>query len=312
VDLVVVITVHLGSKDLAGIFDGFDVFSGTGSDEPILEPAIRPFDFAFGLRRERIARLDVTVPKDPFPLWVHIIGDQIMFSPDGIPALDEAENRVAVGVIGIGSAIAQNHAFQGRDVVPTGLFFNQLGVQQLTAVIIEAGDEIPLVSGIGRPLVMGGIMLDEFADVIGQDFPVMGLPFRPAKEKVMFFSPFDNRRDRDLLSMLLPKKIPDITVVIVMDGDIRVFDQSFLPAQLMKDVFLDLWADGSGFLSSLIGDRKLRRVLAVVFQQNKESASADLKDVEDIPQLNLFVDVTLKQGPDLLVTERPVELFDHS
>ena len=34
-------------------------------------------------------------------------------------------------------------------MIPAGLFFNQLGIQQLTAVIIEAGDEIPLVSGIG-------------------------------------------------------------------------------------------------------------------------------------------------------------------
>lgn len=159
---------------------------------------------------------------------------------------------------------------------------------------------------------MRGIVLDEFADVIGQDLPVMGLPFGSAKEKVMFFSPFDNRRDRDLLLMLLPKKIPDIAVVIVMNGDIRVFDQAFLPAKLMKDVLFDLGANASGFLLSLIGDRKLRRVPTVVFQQSKESASADLKDVEDIPQLNLFVDITLKQGPDLLITERPVELFGHN
>jgi len=60
------------------------------------------------------------------------------------------------------------------------------------------------------------------------------------KEKIMFLSPFDNRRDRDFLLMLLPKYVPDIPVVIGVDGDVRVFDQAFLPAQLMKDVLLSL------------------------------------------------------------------------
>lgn len=105
-DLVVVIAVHFETEDLPGFHDGIDVFSGAGSDESILEPAIRPFDFAFRLRQERIARLDVTVPQDPFPLRFHIIRHQMMFSPDGVPALDEPGNGVTVSVIDIGSAIA--------------------------------------------------------------------------------------------------------------------------------------------------------------------------------------------------------------
>ena len=111
----------------------------------------------------------------------------------------------------------------------------------------------------------------------------------------MLLCPFDNCRDRDFLSMLLPEQIPDIAVVIGVEGDIRVFDQAFLPAQLMKDVLFDLRADRPGLLSSLISNRKLRGILAVVFQQGKESASADLEDVEDIRQFDLFVDITLKQ-----------------
>lgn len=154
--------------------------------------------------------------------------------------------------------------------------------------------------------------MDELADIIGQDLAVMGFSLRPTKEKIMLLSPFDNRRDRDLLSMLLPEKIPDIAVVIGVEGDIRIFNQSLLPAQLIKDVLFDLRAYCSGLLSSLIGDRKLRGVLAVVFKQRKESAPADLEDVEDIPQLDLFVDVTPEQGPDLLVTERSVDLLSHN
>jgi hypothetical protein len=86
------------------------------------------------------------------------------------------------------------------------------------------------------------------------------------KEKVVFFSPFDNRLDRDLLPMLLPEQVPDVAVVIGVDGDIWVFNQAFLPAKLMENVLFDLRTDGSGLLLSLISDRKLRGVLAVVFQ----------------------------------------------
>jgi len=72
-----------------------------------------------------------------------------VFAPERVPALNEPENGVTVGVIGIRGTIAQNHAFQGKDMVPAGLSFNQLRIQELTAVIIKAGDEIPLGCGIG-------------------------------------------------------------------------------------------------------------------------------------------------------------------
>jgi hypothetical protein len=68
-----------------------------------------------------------------------------------------------------------------------------------------------------------------------------------------------------------------------VDGNIWVFDQAFLPAELMKDVLFDLLADCPGLLSSLISDQKQSGVLAVAFQESKESASTDLQDVEDIP-----------------------------
>ena len=74
-DLVVVIAVDFGMEDLPGLDDGLDIFSGTGSDESVLEPGIRPFHLSLGLGGEGIARLDVTVPQDPFPLEIDIIGD---------------------------------------------------------------------------------------------------------------------------------------------------------------------------------------------------------------------------------------------
>jgi len=68
----------------------------------------------------------------------------------------------------------------------------------------------------------------------------MGISLWPAKEKIMFFGPFNNRREGDFLLMLLPENMPDIAVVIGVNGDLKVFDQSFLRAELMKNVLFDL------------------------------------------------------------------------
>jgi len=50
VNLAVVISVQFLVKELLGVLDFGYVFADTGSDEPILEPAVRSFDFASGLR----------------------------------------------------------------------------------------------------------------------------------------------------------------------------------------------------------------------------------------------------------------------
>jgi hypothetical protein len=89
-------------------------------------------------------------------------------------------------------------------MVPDGLLFNELGIQQLTAKIIEARDEMPFLLGVGGPSMVGRVMLDEFSNIIGQYLPIMGFALGPAQKKVMFFGPSNDRRHKDLLSILLP------------------------------------------------------------------------------------------------------------
>jgi hypothetical protein len=79
-----------------------------------------------------------------------------------------------------------------------------------------------------------------------------------------------------------------------VEGDIRVFDQSLLPMELVKDILFGLGTDRSGLPTSLIGDGKLRGVAAVFLEQHEESAAADLEDVQEIRQFDLLVVITLK------------------
>ena len=60
-NLAVVISVEFLSEDLLGRFDLSDIFSDTGSNQMVLEPTIRSFDLAFGLRREGMNDLDIAL-----------------------------------------------------------------------------------------------------------------------------------------------------------------------------------------------------------------------------------------------------------
>ncbi len=49
-NLAVVISMEFLVKELLGVLDFGHVFADTGSDQPILEPTVRSFDFTSGLR----------------------------------------------------------------------------------------------------------------------------------------------------------------------------------------------------------------------------------------------------------------------
>jgi hypothetical protein len=74
VNLAVVIVMDFLSKDLLGRLDIRDVFSDTGANQMVLEPMIRPFDFAFGLWGKGMGDFDVAVLQDLFPLRSGLIG----------------------------------------------------------------------------------------------------------------------------------------------------------------------------------------------------------------------------------------------
>ena len=46
----VIVMITFGVKDALGVADIFNIFTDAGTNEMILEPTVRPFDFTFGLR----------------------------------------------------------------------------------------------------------------------------------------------------------------------------------------------------------------------------------------------------------------------
>jgi len=160
VDLLVVISVEFMIKNSLGLFDFFNFFSDTCTDESVLEPTIGSFHFALGLRRKGIGDLHIAILKDLLPLRGSFIGKEVVFIPEGVSSTDKSEDGVRVDIVGIRETEAEDDRLEGQDMGPAGLFLDQDGVEYESAIIIQGGDEIPFFLGGGGPEMVGGIMLN--------------------------------------------------------------------------------------------------------------------------------------------------------
>jgi hypothetical protein len=144
-----------------------DILSHAGSDQAILNPAIGPFDLALGWGREGIGHLDATIVQDLFPLGIHLVGETMMLTSQGVPSLDEPKDGMGVDVIRQRATVFKENRLKRHDMSPGGLSFEEGGIEDEAAILIEGGDQIPLLLRCGSPEVMGGIMLNQLTDVVG-------------------------------------------------------------------------------------------------------------------------------------------------
>jgi hypothetical protein len=167
VNLAVVILVEFLIKDLLGVFDLSHIFTDTGSDEVVLEPTVRPFNFTSGLRGKGMSNLHIAVLQDLFPLRGGLIGQKVVFIPEGVPSPDKSEDRMGIDIVGVRKAISEDDGLEGQDMGPAGLFFDQNGIEHESTIIIEGGDKIPFFLGDRGPEMMGGVMLNQFSGITG-------------------------------------------------------------------------------------------------------------------------------------------------
>jgi len=166
-DLLLIISIEFMVKNPLRLFDFGDILSDTGTDESILEPTIGPFHFALGLRREGIGDFHITILEDLFPLRGGLIGQEVVLIPERVSSPDKSEDGVRIDIIAVGEPILKDDSLEGQDMSPAGFLFNQNGIKEEAAIIIQGGDEIPFLLGRGCPEVMGGVMLDQFPSIMG-------------------------------------------------------------------------------------------------------------------------------------------------
>ena len=132
-----------------------------------MEPAIGSFDFASGLRRKRVNDLHVAILQDLFPLRGGLIGEKVVFIPEGVSSPDKSEDRVRIDIVGVRKSISKNDGLEGQDMGPAVFCLEQNGIEHESAIIIQRSDEVPFLPGGGCPEVMGGVMLNEFSGITG-------------------------------------------------------------------------------------------------------------------------------------------------
>ena len=137
VDLFVVIPVDFVIENSLGGSDVGDLFSHTGSHEPVLKPAVGAFDFPLRLGRECIGDPHIAVIQDLFPLGIDVVSEEVMRAPDGISPLDKSEDGVGVHIVGERKAIGEERGFQSPYVSPGGLLCMELRIEHEAATVIE-------------------------------------------------------------------------------------------------------------------------------------------------------------------------------
>ncbi len=122
-DLAEVIAFDFPAQEGSGLEDIGRVGTHAGAHEVVLEPLIGALNLALGLGGEGIDDLDPAVGQDLFPLGIDLIGDLVVIAPDGITALDKAEDGVGINIVGKRQSVFQKDRLKSRDMGPGGLAF---------------------------------------------------------------------------------------------------------------------------------------------------------------------------------------------
>jgi hypothetical protein len=142
------------------MFDVGNIFSDTDSDESVLEPTVRAFHLSFGLWRQGISDFDIAILEDLFPLRGGFIGHEVVLIPEGVSPPDKSEDGVGVDIVAVRESILKNDGLEGQDMSPGGFLFDQSGIKDQAAIIIQGSNEVPFFLGRWSPEMIGGVMLD--------------------------------------------------------------------------------------------------------------------------------------------------------
>jgi hypothetical protein len=108
VNLTVVIAMEFLIKDPLSVFNIGHIFADAGSDQPVLEPTVGSFNFASGLRGKGMSDVHIAVLENLFPLRRGLIGQKMVFIPEGISSPDISEDRVRIDIVVVRKAISKD------------------------------------------------------------------------------------------------------------------------------------------------------------------------------------------------------------
>jgi hypothetical protein len=90
-----------------------------------------------------------------------------MLSPEGVPPLNKSEDGMGVYIVAIRESVSKDDGLEGQDMSPSGFLFDQSGIEDQPAIIIQGSNQVPLFLGRRCPEMIGGVMLNQLPHVTG-------------------------------------------------------------------------------------------------------------------------------------------------
>lgn len=129
-------------------------------------------------------------------------------------------------------------------------------------------------------------MLDQFADVAGEDFPVVGLVRPSGQVAAMAFRPGEDRGAGPLRMGRGLQPTWHVAVVGGAQGDLGGLNGPLVDGQFSDDVLRDAWIEAAGGRAPSVLDRERRGGGPVAGEERKELRLAEAQHGPDIGAFN--------------------------
>ncbi len=73
----------------------------------------------------------------------------MVFSPEGVPSLDESKDAMGVYIAGIRESMVEDQGLEDQDMGSDSLLFDQKGIKGKPTIIIQRCSEIPFLLTAG-------------------------------------------------------------------------------------------------------------------------------------------------------------------
>jgi hypothetical protein len=117
--------------------------------------------------------------------------------------------------------------------------------------------------------------------------------------EAMLFGSANNGGQGELLTICLPQAVLDKAVVVRLQGDLFVLDDSFFNRQFSQEILFNLWGNSCG-RGSLILDREMFRIFPILVDEREKPPFLDSKDLLNIWSFYFFLEVTVEKLFDLV------------
>ena len=95
---------------------------------------------------------------------------------------------MAVHVVRKRNTVLQPNCLQRLDMIPSVFPPHYIRIQKVATVIVEARDKTPPIIDVGRPPVMGRVVLNQLSGVVGDYLPIVMFSFGLPDVETVFFA----------------------------------------------------------------------------------------------------------------------------